>query len=114
MHDGIYKIEFSAPSNPSTGFGGGLVTIKGDTINGGDHGFVYRGPLRAVEAKCSGRIHVSRWNPAVQNVFPGQVDFELEFNGEFDGKGGLKGVGQLVGNPALLLTVTGHKVSDAA
>ncbi|WP_430391422.1 GrlR family regulatory protein [Dyella sp. 20L07] len=113
MSDGIYEVTFYQDSARQADFGTGIVTIKDGSINGGDEGFIYRGRLTYVEARVTGRIHVSKWSQALPSVFSGLDDYHLDFTGDFNG-GSLDGWGSIIGQPGLTLFVSAHRVGDAA
>jgi hypothetical protein len=113
MYDGIYEVSFVSPRGQD--YGVGIVTIKDGAINGGDEAYMYAGRLHVQDdGKVIGRIRVSKWSLTLPSVIPGYDNYELDFHGEFHDGDSLDGRADVVGNPALWLTVTAHKHAEAA
>lgn len=113
MNEGIYEVSFYQNSAKQVDYGNGIVTIKGDAINGGDEGFIYRGTLSRDGDRVTGRIHVSKWSAAVPSVFSGLDDYHLDFTGDFTGDA-LDGWGTIVGMSHMTLWVSAHRIGDSA
>jgi S-adenosylmethionine synthetase len=113
MNEGIYEVSFYQNSTKQVDYGNGIVTIKGDAINGGDEGFIYRGKLSLDGNRVTGRVHVSKWSMAAPSVFSGLNDYHLDFVGDFNDDA-LDGWGTVVEVPNLTLWVSAHRIGDAA
>lgn len=78
MKDGIYHVRFAAAGGQA---GEGLVVIKGESINGGDAGYLYRGQVTRNGDLVAAQIHVNRWNPSEMSVFGAIDSFGLTMTG---------------------------------
>lgn len=78
MKDGIYHVRFAAAGGQA---GEGLIVVKGESINGGDAGYLYRGKVTANGDLLAAQIQVTRWEPTQMSVF-GVIDsFNLTMTG---------------------------------
>lgn len=72
MKDGIYFVVFKSAQND---VGNGTVVVKGNTVNGGDFGFTYRGVIEGGELD----LHVMQHNRQAQCVIPGVHEYKARF-----------------------------------
>lgn len=82
MIEGIYHVRFSSRSHE---FGTGVVVLKGRSINGGDHGYLYSGSLAEQDNTFTATLRIERWNPGAQSVFGPLDKIALELSGNFSG-----------------------------
>lgn len=111
MLDGIYHVTFSSNSRES---GQGIAVFKGESINGGDHGYVYTGTKSGSSGNFSSRLTIKQWNPAVQSVFGSSSEHTLELTGAATGDDGFVAHGHVAGQPHLKITIHGRRLSPAA
>lgn len=111
MRDGIYKITFTASSGD---MGDGIVVVKGGSINGADHGFLYLGTIEHAEGRFRARLTVRRWDPNAYSVFGPVDEFVLEFSGNDVAEDKFEAQGEVPGRPFDRLGVRGRFLSDAA
>ena len=111
MKEGIYHVTFSSNSND---FGEGIVVLKGNALNGGDHGYLYTGSTNIQVDKFSFLLKVKQWNPAVQSVFGPLNEFNLNLNGQSSPDGGFLAQGYVVEQPQAKITIHGRYLSAAA
>ncbi|AIL75969.1 GrlR family regulatory protein [Acinetobacter baumannii] len=69
MKDGIYFVKFASDRD----YGAGIVTIKNGIVNGGDHGFIYKGHVEGDKVNLVAKQHDS----AVPSVFGNISEFDL-------------------------------------
>lgn len=109
--DGFYKVEFSA-ALPGVG---GIVTVDGISVRGGDNQFLYSGHLKQSEnGRLAATIEVQAYTEAAQSVFnlPDRR-FTLEVVGNLIGGGfQLSGTSNLPGSPGI--TIRGVKIAPLA
>ena len=111
MIDGIYRVTFSSSSND---FGDGIVVIKGDTINGGDHGYLYSGTKSIQGGQISSSLTIKQWNPSVQSIFGPNKEFVLELSGDVSADNGFVVHGHVAGHSQEKITIRGRYLSAAA
>lgn len=111
MRDGIYHVTFSSNSND---FGEGIAVLKGDTINGGDHGYIYTGIKSEQAGQFTSRLTIKQWNNSVQSVFGPTKEFVLELSGSEFGGNGFLAHGHVAGQPQAKITIRGQHLSAAA
>lgn len=75
MKNGLYHVDFRANN---TSFGQGIVVIKDGAANGGDHAFLFTGPVSGPDNALTSRIAVQKWNPAGNSIFPGVNRYDLD------------------------------------
>jgi type III secretion system (T3SS) negative regulator GrlR len=111
MIDGIYHVTFSSNSND---FGEGIVVIRGDSINGGDHGYLYSGTKRIQGGQISSSLTIKQWNPSVQSIFGPNKEFVLELIGDVSSDNSFAVHGHVVGQSQAKITIRGRYLSAAA
>lgn len=111
MQDGIYHVTFSSNSND---FGQGIAVFKGDSVNGGDHGYLYTGTKSGQAGQFTSRLTIKQWNNSVQSVFGPAKEFVLELNGSASGGNGFLAHGHIAGQPQAKITIRGQYLSAAA
>ena len=111
MIDGIYHVTFSSNSND---FGEGIAVFKGNSVNGGDHGYIYTGTKSGQDDKFSSTLTIKQWNPSVQSVFGAAKEFVLELNGSSSGDNSFLAHGQVAGQPQARISIRGRHLSAAA
>ena len=114
MQEGIYEVTFYQSSDRQADYGSGIVTIKGGAINGGDEGYIYSGKLTESDDRVTGRIAVSKWSQALESVFYGLDNYELDFTGDFGDGNALDGWATVVGVPGKTLFISAHRIGDAS
>jgi hypothetical protein len=110
MLDGIYHVTFSSNAND---FGQGIAVFKGDSINGGDHGYLYTGTKTSQGGQFTSRLTIKQWNPSVQSVFGPSKEFALELSGSPSGDNGFLAQGHVAGQPQAKITIRGRYLSAA-
>lgn len=60
MIDGIYHVTFSSNSSD---FGQGIAVFKGDSVNGGDDGYLYIGTKSGQGPQFTARLTIKQWHP---------------------------------------------------
>lgn len=111
MQDGIYHVRFSSSTGDS---GEGLVVIKQGTVNGGDGGYIYVGPLASAGGGLSGRLSIKRWNPSATSVFGPLGNFDLQLAGQSTSSTSFVVSGSIPSQPSLKISIAGQFVSLAA
>ena len=112
MENGIYHIKFVSSIQ---GSGEGLVAISGDSVNGGDLGYLYQSHLHSEGDKVSGKIHVKRWNPGHKSVFGPLEELDLVVNGSFKpGANSFDVSGEIEGQPTMKIGIQGRFLSPLA
>jgi len=113
MNSGIYHVTFAAPLQPDQT--DGLVVIKGETINGGDIGYIYRGSFKISGTKIAATLNIKRWNQYAVSIFGNIATFDLEIEGQASPDlSSLSGQGFVVQNPQMRLTFNARRIDDAA
>lgn len=59
MENGIYHVVLSAQGNSVEG----VMVVSAGSVNGGGHGYLYRGVLSGADAALSGDIMIKKWDP---------------------------------------------------
>jgi hypothetical protein len=105
MKDGMYFLEFRS----SLGVEGvGLAVLVGQSLNGGDDGYVYQGSLQGDAATISSKVHISRYNPSAVSIFGPLENFDLELSGTWHPNGQhFSLTGTIPGQPHLPISVNG-------
>jgi T3SS negative regulator,GrlR len=111
MIDGIYHVTFSSNSND---FGAGIAVFKGNSINGGDHGYLYTGTKNGQDGQFNSTLTIKQWNPSVQSVFGPVKEFVLEINGTSSSDNSFVAHGNINGQPEAKITIRGQHLSSAA
>jgi hypothetical protein len=111
MLDGIYHVAFSSGSSS---FGEGIAVFKGDSVNGGDHGYTYSGTKSGNGSSFTSTLTIKRWNPSAQSIFGAVNEFSLELSGSASGADGFVAQGHVVGQPQLRITIRGKYLVAAA
>ena len=111
MIDGIYHVTFSSNSHD---VGQGIVVAKGDSINGGDHGYLYTGTTSVQGGQLISQLTIKQWNPAVQSVFGSNKEFVLELSGSDSSDKTFVAQGHIAGQPQAKITIRGRYLSAAA
>ena len=76
--DGTYLVQFRGPLGD---VGGGVVTISGNRVSGGDSGYMYTGSFDVVGSVARGEIAVVRHDPAAISVLGNFDQFDLVLEG---------------------------------
>lgn len=92
MRDGIYHVTFASNADQ----GEGLVVLKGSSINGGDWGYTYTGPMKPTDTGFSTQLTCKRWNKESRSIFGTIDEFVLNLDAHeqgdgFTASGGVKG-----------------------
>lgn len=111
MKDGIYHVTFS--SNTAD-FGEGIAVFKGDSVNGGDTGYLYFGKKMTQDGQFTSRLTIKRWNPSAHSIFGSIDQFELELSGGSPDPGTFVATGHVVGQPQAKITIRGRYLAPAA
>lgn len=111
MLDGIYRVTFSSNSND---FGQGIAVFKGDSVNGGDHGYLYTGTKSVQGGQFASKLTIKQWNQSVQSVFGPVKEFVLELSGTSSSDNGFLAHGHVAGQPQAKITIRGQYLSAAA
>jgi hypothetical protein len=111
MLDGIYHVTFSSNSGD---FGAGIAVFKGNSVNGGDHGYVYTGTKSGQGDQFSSSLTIKQWNPAVPSIFGQTKTFVLELNGSSSGDNSFVAQGHVAGQPQAKITIRGRHLSATA
>ena len=111
MNDGIYHVTFSSNSND---FGEGIAVFKGNSVNGGDHGYLYTGTKSGQDQQFNSTLTIKQWNSSVQSVFGPAKEFVLELTGTSSGDNSFIAHGQVAGQPQEKITIRGKYLSAAA
>jgi hypothetical protein len=111
MIDGIYHVTFSSNSND---FGQGIAVFKGDSVNGGDHGYLYTGTKSGQDGQFNSTLTIRQWNPSVQSVFGPAKELVLQLSGSASGDNGFLAHGQVAGQTQAKITIRGRYLSAAA
>lgn len=111
MIDGIYHVTFSSNSND---FGSGIAVFQGNSVNGGDHGYLYTGTKSNQGGQFSSALTIKQWNPSVQSVFGPVKEFVLELSGSVSSDNSFVTNGHVAGQPQSKITIRGRYLSAAA
>ena len=79
MVDGLWIVEFTAPSNL---FGTGILVLSKNRLLGGDAGYYYSGSYKISNSNISASVEVIRFQENSISVFGDIPQFSLEFSGE--------------------------------
>lgn len=109
MQDGVYHVRFSSGSDS----GEGLAVVKANTVNGGDQGYLYTGPITDTNGQIAGQLHVQRWRAGQQSVFGNVQQFDLVLAGQTTANG-FSASGSVVGMPTRRIVIEGKRVAAAA
>jgi T3SS negative regulator,GrlR len=113
MKPGIYHVTFA--STLSGQQGDGLAIIKGNTINGGDMGYLYRGTFEVRGTATTAKLNVKRWNQSAVSVFGNIMQFDLQVEGQLSPDlTSFTGQGFVVQNPTMRLAFQAYRIEDAA
>ncbi|MBQ4853594.1 hypothetical protein IMW82_02735 [Rhodanobacter sp. B2A1Ga4] len=111
MIDGIYHVTFSSNSND---FGEGIAVFKGNSVNGGDHGYLYSGTMSGQGDNFNSALTIKQWNPSVQSIFGPAKEFVLELSGSSSADNSFLAHGHVAGQPQAKISIRGRHLSDAA
>ena len=111
MVNGIYHVTFSSNSND---FGDGIAVFKDDTVNGGDHGYVYSGTTIKQGEQFTATLTIKRWNSSVQSVFGPISEFVLELSGNTSSDNSFIAHGHIAGQPQAKISIRGKHLSTAS
>lgn len=111
MKDGIYHVTFSSNSNV---FGEGIAVFKDNTVNGGDHGYLYVGTKTEQGGQFSSRLTIKQWNSSVRSVFGPVKEFVLELTGSSAGEESFTSHGKVSGQPHATIAIRGRFLAAAA
>ena len=111
MKPGIYHVRFASLLHQDQG--DGLVIIKGQTINGGDVGYIYRGSFTITGTKLTTRLNIKRWNQYAASIFGNIAAFDLDIAGDLSTDlTSFSGQGFVVQNPQMRLTLNAQRIDD--
>ena len=111
MIDGIYHVTFSSNSND---MGQGLAVFKGDSINGGDEGYLYIGTKAGQGTQFTSRLTIKQWDPRARSIFGPIKEFVLELSGTSALDNSFIAHGTVAGQPQAKITIRGRRLADAA
>lgn len=111
MIDGIYHVTFSSNSND---FGEGIAVFKGNSVNGGDHGYIYTGTKSGQGSNFNSTLTIKQWNPSVQSIFGPAKEFVLELSGNSSADNSFIAHGHVDGQPQAKISIRGRHLSAAA
>jgi hypothetical protein len=106
--EGLWTIQFR---HSLKDFGAGVLVFTNHKVLGGDAGFWYSGDFSIDQENASGQVLVARFVPNYPSVFGDINQFELIFKLRFN-EHSFKGTASMVGNPKLMIEVTGNKKQD--
>lgn len=81
MEDGIYYAHFYTDDGSASG--DGIVVFRDHLLNGGDHGYTYKGRFIRNEDGADLVATIERWNPEVESVFGDLQNYEIKFSGNY-------------------------------
>lgn len=110
MTDGIYHVTFSS----SNDLGEGIAVFKGNSVNGGDHGYLYTGTKTGQSDQFTSMLTIKQWNPVARSIFGPIKEFVLELNGSFSDNNSFVAQGCVAGQPDKKITIRGRYISAAA
>ena len=73
MRDGMYHVIFSS----AQGAGEGLAVFKGESVNGGDDGYLYTGPKTQKGDAFKSTLTIKKWKQDAQSIFGNVQQFTL-------------------------------------
>ncbi|MDR6842414.1 GrlR family regulatory protein [Pseudoxanthomonas sacheonensis] len=111
MIDGIYQVTFSSNSND---FGEGIAVFKGNSVNGGDKGYIYTGTKEAIAGAFKSVLKITQWNNSVPSVFGPIKEFVLELEGNDGPANGFTANGHVAGQPGKKISIRGRYISLAS
>lgn len=111
MIEGIYHVRFSSNTGD---LGEGVAVFKGDTVNGGDYGYLYTGTKREENGNFTSKLAVKQWNPAAESIFGPTTEFDLELSGSISDTGSFVAEGHVAGQSQQKITIHGKFLSPAA
>ena len=94
MLDGFWILRTKVPE----GTGGGVATLIGGKIFGGDNGFCFMGTYFADKVSMKARVTVQNFDPSVPSIFGLVGDYELEVSAVVKGDS-IEGTAMLAGQP---------------
>lgn len=109
MKNGIYHVKFASSLGSQ---GEGLVVIRQGTVNGGDHGYLYRGEFMELGGQITGKLGIQRWNRGATSVFGNADRFELSLTGSPQSSDSFRVEGNVTGNPQLRITIDGRWLAE--
>lgn len=94
--------------------GEGLAVFKDETINGGDHAYLYLGSYKEAGDSVTAKLKIKKWNNSAISVFGPLKDFDLELQGNFQSAGAAFQVtGHTPQMPGATITIIGNRLADA-
>ncbi len=111
LHDGIYKVTFSAPDGQN---GVGIIVISGGAVNGGDPAYTYQGRVDAEGDKLNAVIDVVRYNPKEISIFGPLDQFQLHFTGTLQQDGAaFSASGEAAADPKKIrISLSGERLKE--
>ncbi|MGH7242374.1 MAG: GrlR family regulatory protein [Phycisphaerales bacterium] len=107
MKSGIYAVTFAA--GPMAG--AGVAVVEDGKIQGGDHGFIYRGRYELNESKVTANVEVTQHQTGVQSVMGVSGSFKLALTGSVsDSSFDLSGA--IPERPQVRITLRGQRKTD--
>jgi len=111
MREGIYHVEFVAEGKKA---GQGIVVLKGNTVNGGDAGFVYTGRVYGTPDALTADLKIKRWNAGFQSVLGNLTEFQLALSGRGNTNLSTFSIaGAIPGQPNRKLSILGRLLTPA-
>ena len=110
MRDGMYHVIFSS----AQGAGEGLAVFKGESVNGGDDGYLYTGPKTQKGDAFKSTLTIKKWKQDAQSIFGNVQQFTLNLEGRDSPGGGFEASGHVVGQPDARISIRGRFLSELA
>ena len=107
MLEGIYHVRFSSSTRD---FGEGIAVFKAGSVNGGDHGYIYKGSINGSNATLS----IEQWNKSVPSVFGPLGNFMLDLALTSENGETFAAIGTVSGQAGLKINIAGKKIATAA
>lgn len=107
MAKSLWAISFKS----SNDYGSGVITLDGDQVYGGDHGYYYLGICTVSGNSINATVTVKKHNPAITSIFGNLSSFSLSLSGSGDiNAGHLTLTGNIVEYPQAKMTATMRKL----
>lgn len=112
MIDGIYHVTFSSVTGDT---GEGLIVVKENSINGGDHGYLFTGTKTGDAAEFQCTLKIKQWNRSVQSIFGLLEEFTLTLHGKItEPDNSFMALGNIIGQPQAKIIINGKYLSVAS
>ncbi|EPK0249900.1 GrlR family regulatory protein [Serratia marcescens] len=107
MQNGLYAVGFSGVSD----FGGGVVSVADNSVNGGDAICFYQGRIEQGLGQMKLRLAVKKYNPNGATIFGNINEFTLDLTGDDKGNGNYEFKGAISGQPQAVIVIHAKRVS---